>query len=832
MSTRPALACSLCLALLAGCPLPPSPPDAATDSGGAPPDLAAAADLATPDLATPDLAPFDPECGAAAAWAPPAPPAPAWPPGVLALTTTPESGTEPPVTRTAWNAQDMPAVAFDGTHFLAVWQDRRVYRRFNNIDVWDLFAARIAADGRLLDPVGAPLLLQAAADPPALAYGGGVYLLVYRAVTTDPNRPRALRAVRVSTAGKLLDSTPLVLGQLGWDPYPAAVTSDGQNFLVAWSEGNSSGTPRRGVFARGVTPDGKLVGAADIALASDDSPYVAATYGGGRFAVTYALSPGGVSVRRLCPSGKLLDPVTRPSPSTAVLSGGVASNGKDFLVTWVDNLSPRAARVDRGGALLDSPAIRLSPSDILVPLGPVAWSGASYLVPLPKDPQSGGDYDLRVLALGADGKLADPLGAFVNNYLDISDLLPAGLTCQGGSCLLAFRRGWSTASELYYSRLGPGGALLDNGAAAQPGRLLTQAGNLQGESAVAGDGSQYLMVWPDDLRSAGDPDLYGLRYSAAGAPLDTRSAPVQEATGRQTEPSLSYTGSGYLLVWTDTRAGRYGDIYGARLSPTGAPLDATPIVISGKAVDEAGPSVACGGGVCLVLWHAQGTAYDVIGARVNPATGAVLDPAGIAVAGGYLDQMNPSVAYDGAQFLAAWRDQRTGYDEIYAARISTAGSVLDTKGVRLAPAYGTRPSAACGGGGCAVAFLWRDPASATQTVRVGRVSAAGVALDAGGIEVARAGTLDSPTLAYSGGQYLLAWADGRSGKAMDLYGARISTAGAVLDAGGVLLSGDPLDKTAPHLAAGPAGDFLLSYARYDLDAPYGTQRLRTRVVHP
>ena len=51
--------------------------------------------------------------------------------------------------------QERPAVAFDGTNFLVVWQD------FRNGRDYDIYAARVSPQGRVLDPDGFPVIARA-----------------------------------------------------------------------------------------------------------------------------------------------------------------------------------------------------------------------------------------------------------------------------------------------------------------------------------------------------------------------------------------------------------------------------------------------------------------------------------------------------------------------------------------------------------------------------------------------------------------------------------------------------------------------------------------------
>ena len=58
----------------------------------------------------------------------------------------------------------------------------------------------------------------------------------------------------------------------------------------------------------------------------------------------------------------------------------------------------------------------------------------------------------------------------------------------------------------------------------------------------------------------------------------------------------------------------------------------------------------------LVVWQdgRSGSDFDIYGARVSRA-GAVLDGAGIPISTAANDQVDPAVAFDGTNFLVVWR---------------------------------------------------------------------------------------------------------------------------------------------------------------------------------
>jgi hypothetical protein len=216
--------------------------------------------------------------------------------------------------------------------------------------------------------------------------------------------------------------------------------------------------------------------------------------------------------------------------------------------------------------------------------------------------------------------------------------------------------------------------------------------------ALAFDGTNFLVVW-EDLRNGAD--IYGTRVTPGGVVLDPAGIAISVAANYQVVPAVAFDGTNFLVVWQDWRSGSEYDIYGARLSQAGSVLDPSGIAISIAANGQYVPAVAFDGTNFLVVWfdYRSGSYTDIYGARLSQA-GVVLDSSGIAISVAAEDQYFPAVAFDGANFLVVWEDYRSGSEyDIYGARVTPGGVVFDS-GPVVRQEWGQRdPALACGSGG-------------------------------------------------------------------------------------------------------------------------------------
>src|SRR5215210_1501564 len=214
--------------------------------------------------------------------------------------------------------------------------------------------------------------------------------------------------------------------------------------------------------------------------------------------------------------------------------------------------------------------------------------------------------------------------------------------------------------------------------------------------------------------------------------------------------------------------------------------------------DQLKPSIAFDGTNYLVVWQdgrsdgpPADNGYEIYGARVSQA-GTVLDPVGIAISTATSSQYAPSVAFGGTNFLVAWEDYRSDghvLSDIYGARVSQAGSVLDPNGIPISTASNHQQAPNVAADGTNFLVVWQDcrtcPGSNSYDIYGARVDPEdGTVLDLGGIPISTPATNDrvAPSVAFDGTNYLVVWR-GWSASQYAISAARVSPAGVVLGPG-------------------------------------------------
>ena len=341
------------------------------------------------------------------------------------------------------------------------------------------------------------------------------------------------------------------------------------------------------------------------------------------------------------------------------------------------------------------------------------------------------------------------------------------------------------------------------------------------EPQIAPDGAGgAILVWLDRRLACGDVcvDLYAQRVSAAGAvQWTTDGMPLCTAIGEQWSGIVVPDGAGgAIAAWADYRhdpgSYTYSEIYLQRVSasgavqwaPNGVPLCATTVD------KEHEPAlIPDGTGGAIVAWRdSRSGAQDIYVQRVA-ADGATRWTAnGVALCTAAGSQSGPAIVPDGeGGAVVTWTDSRSGNDDIYAQRVSADGGVLWTgNGVAVCAAAGSqaRPVVSPDSLGGAI-VSWAEYRGGSYGVYAQRIAGDGTirwTADGVALRTAASSTYQPAVRIASDGAggAIVAWEDSRGGThAYDIYAQRVSGDGAVQwTAGGVGLC------TAPGAQGGPA----------------------------
>jgi hypothetical protein len=232
-------------------------------------------------------------------------------------------------------------------------------------------------------------------------------------------------------------------------------------------------------------------------------------------------------------------------------------------------------------------------------------------------------------------------------------------------------------------RIDPSGILVDT----SPIDLVTVGSPYAwiGSTAFAFGNANGLLAFTEFNMNTSQHELLGVLVYPDGT--FSASFPIATDNSTHLNPAVAFDGSNFFVTWMQlpTSAATVGSIQGVRVSTAGVVLDSPPIAISTQPYGQSSPSVAFDGTHYLVAWLDQRnqTAYpDIYGARVSTA-GVLLDgsaaSSGFAInAGGTLLRASPRVALNGTEYLVAWTAlgyANSGSPGVQAARVSTDGTL-------------------------------------------------------------------------------------------------------------------------------------------------------------
>ena len=191
---------------------------------------------------------------------------------------------------------------------------------------------------------------------------------------------------------------------------------------------------------------------------------------------------------------------------------------------------------------------------------------------------------------------------------------------------------------------------------------ISVAPNAQQYSAVTWNGQSFVAVWADDRAGPNQNSIFAARIDGDGIVLDPEGISLAIAGQNQWQPDVVSDGDTSFVAWTSYDTTRAAGVSSARIARDGTVLD--PFRHPGLR----GRLRPGRRGHCLernrVLRRLGGLAR-LGGLRrhsrqpLSTSDGTVLDD-GITVSLAANEQVNSSIAFDGANYLLVWEDYRRG----------------------------------------------------------------------------------------------------------------------------------------------------------------------------
>jgi len=433
----------------------------------------------------------------------------------------------------------------------------------------------------------------------------------------------------------------------------------------------------------------------------------------------------------------------------------------------------------------------------------------------------GGNDDIYGARVSANGELLDSTGIplLVNSLIYESS--PSIINGDSTYFLVWSEHIYSpdnkSGDDIYGSRINRTGSILDSNICISTVNFVVESW----EPAVAFDDTNYFVVWEsylDDTTS----DIRGARVNQSGLLLDTLGIDIFTDDHDQFSPSIAFGKNNYLVVCED-----WSDINGAIVNRDGSITERFQICYDNGY--QVLPRIAFGDTIFFVVWedwrYWGTTGPDIYGARVTQ-DGSVLDwDFSIYEKRGW-DQ-EPDVDFDGTNFLVVW--EHWGHDDdIYGCRVSMTGEVLDEDGFIISNAKKDQENPAIAFDGNNYLIVWEDNRNNdTSDIYAARVTPMGVVLDSTGIPICTAqGYQECPSVVFDGTNFIITWDDYRNDANIpDIYGARVNSNGVIIEEIPVIAKNW---ESSPTLARGTGNDVILVYTGWTDDyngTSYNTYRV-------
>uniref|UniRef100_A0A7C4TBZ1 T9SS type A sorting domain-containing protein n=1 Tax=candidate division WOR-3 bacterium TaxID=2052148 RepID=A0A7C4TBZ1_UNCW3 len=684
-----------------------------------------------------------------------------------------------------------PAVAFDGTNFIAVWEQDGIW------------GTRVDQLGTVIDTSG--FLISEIGHTPDIKFDGVNYLIVWE---QDFN----IYGTRISPQGVILDTVAFPISIASGEQASPRLAFNSTNYFVIWRD-NRLGFSA--IYGARVTPSGQVLDPNGIfitslgdyaSVASDSSNYMVVTVCPGWGTYCYKVSANGV-----------VGPANYVSSYYLVPSLEISFDGVNYLVAWgeIGTMTIKGALVDTSGFCLNPNGFTIVNQSVNYSMK-MAFDGTKHLIVW-----DGNDNYLHGVFVYPDNTVAllGPIYASeVNEF--------ANLAYGNGEYFIAWER---LGSANYPPPPVLMGTMVDTtGANIIPdGFFVILKPHAQSSPALSFNGSEYLCMWQEQENN--DYNIRGIRVNQVGQII----APVIRVAGSSSldiNPAITSNGMDYLCTWTQHYpwlTSELDTLMATRIDQSGAIIDTPRIRIVGglssyyyKPTQSA---IAFDGNNYFIVWDS--TQYsnsffgNIWGTFISPA-GSILQS--VLIVGLGSRQISPALAFNSTKYLVAWRDNRYGWVnqyEVYGALVSPDGIILKDS-IKISPFIPAndyldpRPAVATDGDNYFVVCAYREYSGGQDNYNIygTRVDSTGNILDPSGIPICTAqGTQGNPAVVFDGINYMVVWQDNRNGE-YDIYGAKISRSGVIIDT--FIVSNQEGDQIEPEIIRGNGDTLFIVYTGF------------------
>jgi hypothetical protein len=708
--------------------------------------------------------------------------------------------------------------------YLAVWPDGREY--FPKFQQYypATYAARISPAGVVLDPAG--LRVASPQIRPGVSAGEliadaacgdtGVCLLVGNRPGSSAG-PEATLGVRIA-GDQVLDAEPFVIGEPAGDA--PSVAWDGTAFRVAFR-----GSGPDGYYVARVGVDGQVEPPVPVTPLMRAGADIACE--GSRCLIAYRGFESQAKLARVVDlAGPVSDELQLPSEQSRY-GAKPCWDGNQYWLAYIDETPVvRAVRVTADGTVVDPVGIAVAPVSGYIDLFvrtrvAIACTGTHILVTWssPEEFDQLSPHRAWVARVALDGTVLDPGGVEIAATQFVTGPGSRGggspIACGVGECMVAWRHERDWAGTARATRV-VGATELD-----PAGIDLITSPPGQTAAVAAHAGGRTLAVWTDSRPASTDSGDRPLRGSIFMPDLDPLAAvelglvPTCPGGGvGDPQPAVAASASSFLVAWRGSC--QNGNVLVQAIDPQGQAV-APAFALTGTGAVEQQPAAASNGAGFLVAWSANVR----MRARLLDASGSVLGPDSFEVAA---DGANPVAAFDGANYVIVYQRNQ---EDLYAARVSTDGVVLDPQGIAIATddRREQEQSMACGGGVCLVAWRRGTPTGPRSVILAARLAPDGTVLDPAGFQVGPPNLHGGTSVAFTGESFLVAWREGEG----EIHGAEVGLDGTIIGTSFLISpAGELADR--PALVSNGVDQTVALYDRFDDSPAYNVRRVRARVV--